>query len=78
MKTLKDLFDLVAVAISQNEIGEVSNTHWFIDFSGHVNKFSIRYYDNGWDSDRVCDRLDEKLTEAGIQSAYWFINSRLK
>ena len=77
MKDLKDLFQLVAMAVAQNESGDVIKRHWFFDFSGHVNKFSIRYYVHGWSSDKVCDALDEKLTEEGIQSAYWFINSRL-
>lgn len=75
MKTLSELFELVAVAIERNQKG---NGHWFIDYSGHVNKLSIRYHLTGWSADSVADAVDFYLTEEGIQGAYWFIKSKLR
>jgi hypothetical protein len=81
MKDLTQLFKLVGKAVEQNKIGNVVNKHWFINYSGHVNSIEIRYLPHGWERDmgfEHCDYLKEYLTEDGIQSAYWFINSRLK
>jgi hypothetical protein len=74
MKTLKDLFELVAVAVERN------NTHsedWFIDYSGHVNKLSIRHYFCGWSKDAHVDQANFTLDSDGIQGAYWFIKTRM-
>lgn len=72
MKTLSDLFELVGVAVSQNN----ERKHWFIDYVGHVNKISIRHYIGGWKADsNHHDKADFYLTEDGIQGAYWFIKN---
>jgi hypothetical protein len=81
MKDLTQLFKLVAKAVEQNDNGNVVKKHWFINYQGHVNSIDIRYFPHGWERDmgfKNCDTLQEYLTEDGIQSAYWFINSRLK
>ena len=77
MKTLQDLFQLVATATEQN--GPELRT-WFINYSGHVNKMTVNYYFMGWkkDGQGQCDSLDQILDEDGIQSLYWFIKTRLK
>lgn len=75
MKNLNDLFQLVAQTVRENN----NYNNWFIDYSGHVNKITIRYYDTGWKSGDIChDSIKEELTQDGIQAAYWFIKSRLK
>ena len=81
MKDLTQLFKLVAKAVEQNKNGNVVKTHWFIQYMGHVNGIDIKYYPHGWEEDNKNvshEDLKEYLTEDGIQSAYWFINSRLK
>ena len=77
MKTLKDLFEVLAEATKEN--GNTSN-HWFIDFSGHVNKISVRHYDTGWASDKEhhAEECKQKLNEEGIQAVYWFVKTRLR
>ena len=74
MKTLQELFELMATAAEKNNKFD----HWFFDYSGHVNALSIRYYRGGWEEDSHADRLDVKLTEEGIQAAYWFIKTKLR
>lgn len=74
MKTLAELFELVAVAVERNNM---YTQDWFFDYSGHVNKLSIRYYLTGWHSESKADSVDFYLTEEGIQGAYWFIKSKL-
>ena len=75
MKTLAELFELVSVAVRQNN--EYSS-HWFINYSGHVNKLHISYYLCGWTREGNCESVDFKLDEEGIQGAYWYIKTRLK
>jgi hypothetical protein len=77
MKTLKDLFELVATATEQNR--EDYRT-WFFNFSGHVNKISVKFYDTGWkrDGGGHPEEIDQTLDEEGIQALYWFIKTRLK
>lgn len=77
MKTLKDLFELVATATEQN--GDTYN-QWFFNFSGHVNKMSVTYYHTGWQRNGGGrpDEIDQTLNEDGIQALYWFIKTRLK
>ena len=78
MKTLKDITLLIAVAM--NSCNEQPT--WFFNFSGHVSKLEIRYYPFGWsllEPNDIIDSLDIKLNdEDSIQSAYWFIKSKLK
>jgi len=74
MKTLAQLFKLVGEAVEQNH---AHTGTWFVDFSGHVNKISIRYYFTGWGLDVPHEELNQELNEEGIQSAYWFIKTRL-
>lgn len=74
MKTLNDLFELIAQAIKENN----KYNNWFINYSGHVNKLSITYFQFGWSESAIPEKLSEDLNEEGIQSAYWFIKSRLE
>ena len=74
MKTLNDLFELVAMAI---KINQTFNQDWFIDYHGHVNQLSIRYYLCGWNEKSTPESVEFKLNEEGIQGAYWFIKTRL-
>ena len=75
MKTLNELFELVAKAIEKNN-NHTSST-WFIDYSGHVNLLKIRHYLTGWSKDNYFESVEFKLNEEGIQGAYWFIKTRL-
>lgn len=72
MKTLQDLFSLVAKAIEQN-----GSSHWFINYSGHVNKIYIKFYFTGWSEDKHFESAEFYLTEEGIQGAYWYIKTKL-
>ena len=76
MKTLKDLFELVATAAEQNKL---TRETWFINYSGHVNKMSVRYYFTGWSTDNRshAEEIEQELTEDGIQCLYYFIKTRL-
>lgn len=77
MKTINDLFELVAKATEEN--GEYN--HWFFQFSGHINKMEIDYYPTGWKENyapSLCEKIKQKLNEDGIQALYWFIKTRLK
>ena len=75
MKTLNELFELVATAVEQNN--DFTSRTWFIDYSGHVNKLNIRYYLTGWDTEAHFESVNFTLNEEGIQGAYWFIKTRL-
>jgi hypothetical protein len=75
MKTLKDLFELVAVAVEQNNS---SFSTWFVDYHGHVNKIDITYYFTEWSETASSESASFKLNEDGIQGAYWFIKTKLK
>ena len=75
MKTLKDLFELVGMAVEKNN--DFTSKNWFIDYSGHVNKLYIRYYLTGWNEEHTPDTVEFTLNEDGIQGAYWFIKTRL-
>ena len=76
MKTLNDLFQLVAQATRENN--EIRNT-WFVSFSGHVNKISVTYYFTGWKSNGNghAEEIEQVLDVEGIQAVYWFIKTRL-
>ena len=88
MKTIQDLFQLVADAVAEDKLRAdyERKGRWFIDFSGHVNGLSIRHYRTGWDADKniadnnrnSVDYCNVYLTTDGVQEAYWFINNRLK
>jgi len=74
MKTLKDLFEIVSLAVESNQ----KRTHdFFINYSGHVNKLNVRYYFVGWDKDNPYEEFDFNLNEDGIQAAYWCIKTKL-
>jgi hypothetical protein len=73
MKTIADLFQIIGVAVAQNN----KYKHWFVDYSGHVDKIRITLYKHGWSEDAVSEKIETKLTEDGIQSVYWFIKSNL-
>ena len=76
MKTLKDLFEIMAEAAAENQ---ASYRTWFIDYSGHVNHLEVKFYFTGWGADgsSPCERLNQKLNEDGIQVAYYWIKTRL-
>lgn len=79
MKTVSQLLELINQAIITNGS---KYDQWFINFSGHVNKISISYYQAGWEMSKEmggnADRIDIILNEEGsIQEGYWFIQNRL-
>lgn len=75
MKTIKDLFNLIAQATQEN----TEYNTWFIDCAGHVNKIKISHYKCGWKPDSITEeRIEETLNEEGIQALYWFVKTRLK
>jgi len=76
MKNLNDLMTLITKCLEQN--GEHERNHWFIDFSGHVNQLSIRRWKHGWEMGRTSEDCIVRLTEDGIQEAYWFLANRIK
>lgn len=77
MKNLKDLFELVALAVENNN--DHTSANWFIDYSGHVNQLNIRYHIIGWERGKdVSDSVTFRLDEDGVQGAYWFIKTRLR
>jgi hypothetical protein len=75
MKNLTDLFELVAVAVEQNN--DFTSKKWFIRYSGHVNQLDISFYFTGWSPDTNPEGVIFTLNEEGIQGAYWFIKTRL-
>jgi len=74
MKTLKDLFEIVALAVESNQ---TRVNDFFINYSGHVNKINITYYFAGWSNDNTPEGVDFELDVDGIQAAYWFIKTKL-
>jgi hypothetical protein len=74
MKTLKDLFEIMAMAVESNK---KNRGQWFINYSGHVDKVDIKYYFNEWKPDAHCESMNVDLTDDGIQAAYWFIKTKL-
>ena len=68
---------LITNCLEQN--GGNGRNHWFVDFSGHVSKLSIRNYRAGWSSktDATYEECNIYLTEEGIQEAYWFLANRV-
>mgnify|MGYP003625513630 CR=1 FL=1 len=81
MKTKTELLELVSMAILTNKL--CSKTEWFIDFSGHVNVISIRYYGCGWQDSNDSNYQTESVrisldSEDTIQEGYWFLKNRLK
>ncbi len=87
MKTLTDLHQLIATAVARDAHrkkvrndypdSSVMRGKWFINYSGHVNQMSIRYYPTGWSEDARCEKCEVDLTDSGIQESYWFIKNRL-
>jgi hypothetical protein len=88
MKTLQDLFQLAAQAAQDDQKRQAFRElhgdeiksmrgRWFIDFAGHVNGLSIRFYRLGWSTDGSFEGCDVYLSEDGIQEAYYFIKNRL-
>lgn len=76
MKTIADLFEIMAQAVEQNKRHYKT---WFFDFSGHVNKIDIKYYFTGWeaDNDNLAQKASFSMDEDGIQGAYWYIKTKL-
>ena len=77
MKTVNELFQLIATATQENEEDFIQGT-WFIRYSGHVNKLEIKYHYWKKDGEGVPESICQELDEEGIQSIYWFIKTRLK
>ena len=75
MKNRADLLDLINLALGENN--ETNNT-WFINFSGHVNKLEIEFYNTGWSKGAVSEKCEIKLDKDGTQEAYWFMYNRIK
>tara|TARA_R110002153_G_scaffold175925_2_gene329174 strand:+ start:1497 stop:1742 length:246 start_codon:yes stop_codon:yes gene_type:complete len=81
MKTKTELLELVNTAILTNKL--FSKTEWFIEFSGHVNVISIRYYSCGWEESNDKNYQTESVrisldSEDSIQEGYWFLKNRIK
>jgi hypothetical protein len=81
MKTKTELLKLVNTAILTNKL--FSKTEWFIEFSGHVNVISIRYYSCGWKDSNKYNYQAESVRisldrEDSIQEGYWFLKNRIK
>lgn len=78
MKTIQDLFELIADAVIEDKTRQTYSSKWFIDFSGHVNLLSVRYYSTGWSTDKKpTHQCEVYLSVEGVQEAYWFIKNRL-
>ena len=77
MKTVSDLLELVNQAILTNDKRKAKQNIWFIDFSGHVNSISIRYY-LVFDKDNHYDSCEGYLSNPDhVQELYYFIKNRL-
>lgn len=81
MKTKTELLELVNTAILTNKLFSI--TEWFIEFLGHVNVISIRYYSCGWKDSNKYNYPAESVrisldNEDSIQEGYWFIKNRIK
>jgi len=79
MKTLSQLLQLTNQAILNNGI---KYNQWFINFSGHVNKVEIRYYQAGWEVSKETETEPDSIRinlddEGSIQEGYWFVKNRL-
>jgi len=82
MKTITELFELVALAAKSDAVLrqlelESYRGKWFINYSGHVNVLDIQYFPSGWSSGGRFEKCSVNLDDNGIQEAYWFINNRL-
>ena len=76
MKTVKELFELVAQATEENSQDFQT---WFFNFSGHINTLSVEFYFSGWEMDKKHPKkIEQELTEEGTQALYWFIKTRLR
>ena len=80
MKTVNDLFAVLGEAQMQNVVSDVVNSHWFFNYSGHVNKMSVKFIPSGWKRDNSHHSLDCEVNfenEDSVQAGYWFIKSNL-
>lgn len=77
MKTISQLFELVAIATEENSKISTGTHQWFIYYHGHVNELEITFYLTGWSMDAIGDKCRVKLTESGVQEAYWFMVNKL-
>lgn len=77
MKTISELLELVNQAILTNEKHAKGCNVWFIDFSGHVNSISIRYF-RVFSHDTEPERCHGYLNNPdNVQELYYFIKNRL-
>ena len=85
MKTVTELLELVSKAIERtNKLFDNTQENkydvFFIDFYGHVNQISIRYYQvyKTEDENTTVQRCRGYLNnEENIQELYWFLKNRL-
>ena len=91
MKTLTELLELVSIATektsnlypgmdTEEKRKQTRYDVFFIDFAGHVNQISIRYYSvydpNG--ENTIVDRCKGYLNDENhIQELYYFLKNRL-
>ena len=75
MKTLSDLFALIALTIGNQK----ERKSFFCDYSGHVNQLSFRYYFAGWQPSDSENHYDPQKFECylndndSIQAAYYWL-----
>lgn len=84
MKTINDVLMLINQAIMNNQekFGTLTCSHWFIDYSGHVNKMHVRYYKLGWSKEQCENGARDECeiylnNEEQVQELYWFVKSRV-
>lgn len=77
MKTIADLFEVMAQAVTENN--KEHNT-WFFDFYGHTERLEIQHYHCGWSEETkdIIHQAKFSMNEDGIQAAYWFIKAKIK
>ena len=69
MKSIKQLFEVVALAVQKNSDDSKNKycSHWFIDYSGHTNKLAIQYFPYGWQNgDGVYERFIKSRLANGL------------
>jgi hypothetical protein len=77
MKTISQLFELVATATEQNSKSSLDTHQWFINYHGHINELEITFYLTGWSMDAIGDKCRVKLIDSGVQEAYWFMINKM-
>jgi hypothetical protein len=78
MKTLQDLFGIMAEAVERQN-NKFACEHWFFSYSGHVNQLTIRFYSTGWNADREPSAKADFYLKGPeeITAAYYLIKTNL-